>query len=101
MRTLITNCERQAKALKKKAMEERVGQAVASGKAEAEKAQQAGGSKVLSATDVLSRRDRQLDAETYIPAPVKIRTNSWLSRRFCLPLWTALRQFIQEPIKIS
>lgn len=33
--------------LKKKVMEERVGQAVAAGKAEAEKVQQAGGSQVL------------------------------------------------------
>lgn len=54
-RTILTSddlcpCDdhlQQAKVLKKKVMEERVGQAVAAGKAEAEKVQQAGGSQVL------------------------------------------------------
>lgn len=45
--TCIVTTTYQAKALKKKVMEERVGQAVTAGKAEAEKVQQAGGSQVL------------------------------------------------------
>lgn len=55
----------QAKAFKKKAMEERVGQAVASGKEEAEKAKQAGGSKVL-APRASSRRKA---SQCWGPAP--------------------------------
>ncbi|CAN0286412.1 unnamed protein product [Pylaiella littoralis] len=51
LRARLAILVQKAKALKKKVMEERVGQAVATGKAEAEKIQQAGGSQLVFRSD--------------------------------------------------
>ncbi|CAM9233963.1 unnamed protein product [Hapterophycus canaliculatus] len=51
LRARLSTLVQKAKVLKKKMMEERVGQAVASGKVEAEKARQAGGSQLVFRAD--------------------------------------------------